>query len=186
MRSRPSGIGLGGQHGGDTAAHLVEVGLGQPEPARPSGPAGEVPGEREGAPVDHLEVSKTPSPTVSPWSNTETRAVVRRPCSRAVDPDPHRRVLRCRGARRRTASSRAAFSSVSAHSPSRVGAPGDAGAGAEAQQVRRVDPERADADGQLGGAAVGVDPADRAAVEAAGRRLQLVDDPQRAATWARR
>lgn len=41
-----------------------------------------------------------------------------------------------------------------------------------------VDPEGADADGQLGRALVGVDPADAAAVGAARGGLQCLDDPQ--------
>src|SRR5690606_20712956 len=41
-----------------------------------------------------------------------------------------------------------------------------------------LDPEGADADGQLGGAAVGVDPADAAAVRAAGGGFHRVDAPQ--------
>src|SRR5690606_26071508 len=66
--------------------------------------------------------------------------------------------------------------------PLGVGAPGDAGPGAEAEHGGAVggplDPEGADADGQLGGAAVGVDPADAAAVRSAGGGFQRVDDPQ--------
>ena len=61
---------------------------------------------------------------------------------------------------------------------------GGGGAGAEAGVVGRVvpgPPEGPDADGELGAAGVGVDPADDAAVRAARDRLQGGDDPQRRA-----
>src|SRR5690349_8179576 len=63
--------------------------------------------------------------------------------------------------------------------PFGVGAPGDAGAGAETQDAfGAVVPEGADADGELRRGAVGVDPADAAAVGAAGCGLQSLDDGQ--------
>src|SRR5690606_13790385 len=59
-----------------------------------------------------------------------------------------------------------------------VAPPRDAGTGTEAEDAV-APPERADADGELGRATVGVDPADGPAVRAAGLVLERVDDAQR-------
>ena len=113
-------------------------GSGRPEAAgraRPAGRRWRV--SAKARPSAALTVSKTPSPTVSPWSKTDTVAPsasrsapssqMRRP-SRAM---PSRQLRRVRPDA--TASSRAALSSVSVPFALRVGAPGDARAGAEAQ-----------------------------------------------------
>ena len=83
------------------------------------------------------------------------------------------------------ASSRAAFSSVSAHSSSALRVGDDAAADAEVRAAAR-DRERADRDRELGAAAVGVDPADRAAVDAAPHRLEVFDRLHARAASARR
>ena len=126
-------------------------------------------------------VSNTPSPTVSPWSSTDTVA-----CSASTSASLHPVPRHGRTAFHVALSERPA-----ATREQRLGlelgllplalsvaAPGDARAGPEPQDPV-VQPERADRDGELGRPRAGVDPADRAAVGAAGRRLDRVDDPQR-------
>ena len=124
----------------------------------------------KGWPSMTLRVSKTPSPTVRPWSKTETVASPpvdqRSRCTHDLlghrhDPDATRRRWR-------------AFSSVSAHSPS----------GSESQVMPPpvpkwsslvLEPERADGDVEVALPSVGVDPADRAAVDAARHGLERGD-----------
>ena len=125
----------------------------------------------KGRPSTALSVSNTPSPTVRPWSKSETVASSAvapatpfshtRPSVTASDPDATRSRWR-------------AFSSVSSHSS----------AGSLSQVMPPpvpkwscavLDPERADGDVEVALLAVGVDPADGAAVDAARHRLERGD-----------
>ena len=146
----------------------------------------------KGRPSTALSVSNTPSPTVRPWSKIETVASVgghQRPVQpdRSVvvhRPDPD-------ATRRRLASLELGLGPLVGG----VAVPGDAAAGAEVE-LPVLHPEGADGDVEVALLPVGVDPADRAAVDAAGHRLERGDlleggdlrragDRARAGTWPR-
>ena len=127
-------------------------------------------------------VSNTPSPTSTPWSKGEMRAA----SASSSTPFAQTCVMCPPASRRRsargacspaTASRRAALSSVSAHSAS--GRESATIPPPTPEWVRRwpvpQDRERADGDGEFGGVARGVDPADGAAVDTAAHGLEVLD-----------
>ena len=129
----------------------------------------------KGRPVDRLDRLEDAVAHGQPVVEDGDPGVVGVPQS-AVDPDLHvsgPSVARLLYVPDATASSRAAFSSVSSHS--RSGSepqvmPAPVPKRSTGRGAGPVDPEGADADGQLAGAPVGVDPADAAAVRAARAR----------------
>ena len=183
-RSRPAWCPLACDHRGHGLAQGVVVGQALEAEAggRATQPGQVAGGGERGRRATIWIVSKTPSPTVTPWSSGDTPARSSRH-QRAVDPhhwadQPWGDAPTTSGWLEATSRSRRAFSSVSAHSP----------AGVESQvmpppvpKCRRavVDPEGADGDVELALAAIGVDPADRAAVDAALDRLEPGDVVER-------
>src|SRR5690606_7585574 len=155
----------------------------------------------KGRPRTTLSVSKTPSPTVSPRSNTETVASAgstSRPSShtataprsdtprhrsrpaggRRAGPRARRRpsVARARGRRRPRRHGQQPAGLQLGLGPLALGCrpPGDAAPGAEVQQAV-LEPEGPDRHVELAPAGVGVDPPDGAAVHAAGPALEPGD-----------
>src|SRR4051794_17735645 len=116
-----------------------------------------------GTPRTSLIVSKTPSPTVIPWSKTLISVRPSSPLTQTFTRDLQQ-ILRLE--------LRLAPLAI------RVGTPGDSGTRAE-PELGALDPERADADRERGRPRIGVHPSDGPTVRAARCGLELVDQPDR-------
>ena len=125
-----------------------------------------------GVPATTFIVSKQPSPVVSPWSSSGHAAARRASTSTGADPGR----ARCTDATTPLATRMQAAGLQLGLRPLALGrrVPRDAAAGAEAD-LAVGEPERADGDVEVALPAVGVDPADGAAVHLPRRRLEPGD-----------
>src|SRR5690606_16930471 len=124
-------------------------------------------------------VSNTPSPTVMPWSSAETSGASgswKAPSTWSSSGAAVMGSASTLGAARRQRDEPGGLELGLLPLPLRVAPPRDPGAGPEPQQPL-LPPEGADPDGEPRGAAVGVHPADLAAVGTSRCGLEPLDHP---------